>query len=117
YWVSHVHDTFYILGSAVGPHPYPMMVRDFQRVIGDETRRQILEKEGRLPDVIVAAIGGGSNAIGMFYPFIEDQGVALIGVEAAGKGVETEFHAATMTKGTQGVFQGSMSYLLQDEYG
>ncbi|WP_025723081.1 tryptophan synthase subunit beta [Paenibacillus polymyxa] len=117
YWVSHVHDTFYILGSAVGPHPYPMMVRDFQRVIGDETRRQILEKEGRLPDVIVAAIGGGSNAIGMFYPFIEDQGVALIGVEAAGKGVETKFHAATMTKGTQGVFQGSMSYLLQDEYG
>ncbi|AIW40454.1 MULTISPECIES: tryptophan synthase subunit beta [Paenibacillus] len=117
YWVSHVHDTFYILGSAVGPHPYPMMVRDFQRVIGDETRRQILEKEGRLPDVIVAAIGGGSNAIGMFYPFIQDQGVALIGVEAAGKGVETEFHAATMTKGTQGVFQGSMSYLLQDEYG
>ncbi|WDM20260.1 tryptophan synthase subunit beta [Paenibacillus polymyxa] len=117
YWVSHVHNTFYILGSAVGPHPYPMMVRDFQRVIGDETRRQILEKEGRLPDVIVAAIGGGSNAIGMFYPFIEDQGVALIGVEAAGKGIETEFHAATMTKGTQGVFQGSMSYLLQDEYG
>ncbi|MDQ0492002.1 MULTISPECIES: tryptophan synthase subunit beta [Paenibacillus] len=117
YWVSHVHDTFYILGSAVGPHPYPMMVRDFQRVIGDETRRQILEKEGRLPDVVVAAIGGGSNAIGMFYPFIEDEGVALIGVEAAGKGVETEFHAATMSKGTQGVFQGSMSYLLQDEYG
>ncbi|OAZ48590.1 MULTISPECIES: tryptophan synthase subunit beta [Paenibacillus] len=117
YWVSHVHDTFYILGSAVGPHPYPMMVRDFQRVIGDETRRQILEKEGRLPDVVVAAIGGGSNAIGMFYPFIEDQGVALIGVEAAGKGIETEFHAATMSKGTQGVFQGSMSYLLQDEYG
>lgn len=113
YWVSHVHDTFYILGSAVGPHPYPMMVRDFQRVIGDETRRQILEKEGRLPDVVVAAIGGGSNAIGMFYPFIEDQGVALIGVEAAGKGVETEFHAATMSKGTQGVFQGSMSYLLR----
>ncbi|WP_179032758.1 tryptophan synthase subunit beta [Paenibacillus kribbensis] len=117
YWVSHVHDTFYILGSAVGPHPYPMMVRDFQRVIGDETRRQILEKEGRLPDVVVAAIGGGSNAIGMFYPFIEDEGVALIGVEAAGKGVDTEFHAATMSKGTQGVFQGSMSYLLQDEYG
>lgn len=117
YWVSHVHDTFYILGSAVGPHPYPMMVRDFQRVIGDETRRQILEKEGRLPNVVVAAIGGGSNAIGMFYPFIEDQGVALIGVEAAGKGVETEFHAATMSKGTKGVFQGSMSYLLQDEFG
>jgi tryptophan synthase beta chain len=117
YWVSHVHDTFYILGSAVGPHPYPMMVRNFQRVIGDETRRQILEKEGRLPDVVVAAIGGGSNAIGMFYPFIEDHEVALVGVEAAGKGVDTKFHAATMSKGTQGVFQGSMSYLLQDEYG
>lgn len=117
YWVSHVHDTFYILGSAVGPHPYPMMVRNFQRIIGDETRRQILEKEGRLPDVIVAAIGGGSNAIGMFYPFIEDKEVGLVGVEAAGKGVDTQFHAATMSKGTQGVFQGSMSYLLQDQYG
>ncbi|MDO7905065.1 tryptophan synthase subunit beta [Paenibacillus sp. JX-17] len=117
YWVSHVHDTFYILGSAVGPHPYPMMVRNFQRVIGDETRRQILEKEGRLPDHVVAAIGGGSNAIGMFYPFVEDKEVALIGVEAAGKGVETDQHAATMSKGTHGVFQGSMSYLLQDEYG
>lgn len=117
YWVSHVEDTFYILGSAVGPHPYPLMVRNFQRVIGDETRRQILDSEGRLPDVVVAPVGGGSNAIGMFYPFVEDEGVQLIGCEAAGKGVDTEFHAATMTKGTQGVFQGSMSYLLQDEYG
>ncbi|MFB5675572.1 tryptophan synthase subunit beta [Paenibacillus terreus] len=117
YWVSHVHDTFYILGSAVGPHPYPMIVRNFQRVIGDETRRQILESEGRLPDVVVAAIGGGSNAIGMFYPFIEDKEVALVGVEAAGKGIDTDLHAATMSKGTHGVFQGSMSYLLQDEYG
>lgn len=117
YWVSHVHDTFYILGSAVGPHPYPMIVRNFQRVIGDETRRQILESEGRLPDVVVAAIGGGSNAIGMFYPFIEDKEVALVGVEAAGKGMDTDLHAATMSKGTHGVFQGSMSYLLQDEYG
>ncbi|QOS79887.1 tryptophan synthase subunit beta [Paenibacillus sp. JNUCC31] len=117
YWVSNVEDTFYVLGSVVGPHPYPMMVRNFQRVIGDETRRQIQEIEGRLPDVIVAAVGGGSNAIGMFYPFIEDQDVKLIGVEAAGKGVDTEFHAATMSKGTHGVFQGSMSYLLQDEYG
>ncbi|HBU80059.1 MULTISPECIES: tryptophan synthase subunit beta [Paenibacillus] len=117
YWVSHVEDTFYVLGSVVGPHPYPMMVRNFQRVIGDETRRQIQEIEGRLPDVIVAAVGGGSNAIGMFYPFIGDQDVKLIGVEAAGKGVDTEFHAATMSKGTHGVFQGSMSYLLQDEYG
>lgn len=117
YWVSHVHDTFYILGSAVGPHPYPMMVRNFQRVIGDETRRQILEAEGRLPNVVVAAVGGGSNAIGMFYPFLEDETVKLVGVEAAGKGVDTEYHAATMTKGTHGVFQGSMSYLLQDQYG
>ncbi|MBJ9988508.1 tryptophan synthase subunit beta [Paenibacillus favisporus] len=117
YWVSHVDDTFYILGSAVGPHPYPMMVRNFQRIIGDETRRQIQESEGRLPDYVVAAIGGGSNAIGMFYPFIEDKDVRLIGVEAAGKGVETAFHAATMSKGTHGVFQGSMSYLLQDDFG
>ncbi|GIO55262.1 MULTISPECIES: tryptophan synthase subunit beta [Paenibacillus] len=117
YWVSHVDDTFYILGSAVGPHPYPMMVRNFQRIIGDETRRQIQEAEGRLPDYVVAAIGGGSNAIGMFFPFIEDKDVRLIGVEAAGKGVETAFHAATMSKGTHGVFQGSMSYLLQDDFG
>ncbi|MHA6530926.1 tryptophan synthase subunit beta [Paenibacillus sp. BAC0078] len=117
YWVSNVEDTFYVLGSAVGPHPYPMMVRNFQRVIGDETRRQILEAEGRLPDLLVAAVGGGSNAIGMFYPFMEDEQVAMIGVEAAGKGVDTPFHAATMSKGTQGVFQGSLSYLLQDEHG
>ncbi|MCM3784003.1 tryptophan synthase subunit beta [Neobacillus mesonae] len=117
YWVSNVEDTFYILGSAVGPHPYPLIVRNFQRVIGDETRRQILESEGRLPDKIIAAVGGGSNAIGMFYPFINDKEVDLIGCEAAGKGVETEFHAATMSKGTHGVFQGSMSYLLQDEFG
>lgn len=116
YWVSHVDDTFYVLGSAVGPHPYPMMVRNFQRVIGDETRRQILEAEGRLPDVLVAAVGGGSNAIGMFYPFVEDE-VRMIGVEAAGRGIDTPYHAATMSKGTHGVFQGSMSYLLQDEYG
>jgi tryptophan synthase beta chain len=117
YWVSNVEDTFYILGSVVGPHPYPMMVRDFQRIIGDETRRQILESEGRLPDAVVACVGGGSNAIGMFYPFVDDASVKLIGVEAAGEGVDTERHAATMTLGTTGVFQGSMSYLLQDEYG
>ncbi|WP_256872291.1 tryptophan synthase subunit beta [Paenibacillus sp. 79R4] len=117
YWVSHVEDTFYILGSATGPHPYPMMVRNFQRIIGDETRRQILDAEGRLPDMLVAAVGGGSNAIGMFYPFIEDTAVQLVGAEAAGRGVDTEFHAATMTKGSKGVFQGSLSYLLQDEYG
>ncbi|MBP1999550.1 tryptophan synthase beta chain [Paenibacillus shirakamiensis] len=117
YWVSHVQDTFYILGSATGPHPYPLMVRNFQRIIGDETRRQILAAEQRLPDLIVAAVGGGSNAIGMFYPFVEDTAVKLLGVEAAGRGVETEFHAATMTKGTKGVFQGSLSYLLQDAFG
>lgn len=117
YWVSNVHDTYYILGSATGPHPYPMMVRDFQRIIGDETKEQIVEQEGRLPDVIIACVGGGSNAAGMFYPFIEDEAVRLIGVEAAGKGVDTNEHAATMTKGTEGVFQGSYSYLLQDEYG
>ncbi|WP_172240629.1 tryptophan synthase subunit beta [Saccharibacillus endophyticus] len=117
YWVSHVSDTFYILGSAVGPHPYPLIVRNFQRVIGDETRRQILETEGRLPDTIVAAVGGGSNAIGMFYPFVRDQEVEFVGVEAAGKGIDTPLHAATMTLGTKGVFQGSMSYLLQDDYG
>jgi len=117
YWVSNVHDTYYILGSATGPHPYPMMVRDFQRIIGDETKQQIIEQEGRLPDVVIACVGGGSNAAGMFYPFIEDEAVRLIGVEAAGKGIDTNEHAATMTKGTEGVFQGSYSYLLQDEFG
>jgi len=117
YWVSHVDDTYYILGSVTGPHPYPMMVRDFQRVIGLETKDQILEAEGRLPDVIVAAVGGGSNAMGIFHPFVDDTSVRLIGVEAAGRGVDTDKHAATMTKGTPGVFQGSMSYVLQDEGG
>jgi tryptophan synthase beta chain len=117
YWVSHVDDTYYILGSVTGPHPYPMMVRDFQRIIGLETRDQIIEAEGRLPDAIIAAVGGGSNAIGIFHPFVGDTGVRLIGVEAAGRGVDTEEHAATMTKGRPGVFQGSMSYVLQDEGG
>ena len=117
YWVSHVEDTIYIVGSATGPHPYPMMVRDFQRIIGDETRAQALEMIGRLPNAIIACVGGGSNAIGMFYPFVEDKDVRLIGVEAAGEGVDTERHAATMTHGRPGVFQGSMSYLLQDEFG
>ncbi|CAH0118760.1 MULTISPECIES: tryptophan synthase subunit beta [unclassified Paenibacillus] len=117
YWVSNVQDTFYILGSVTGPHPYPMMVRNFQRIIGDEARKQILETEGRLPDVVVAAVGGGSNAMGIFYPFVQDETVRLVGVEAAGRGVDTPYHAATMTKGSQGVFQGSFSYLLQDEYG
>ncbi|WP_054024385.1 tryptophan synthase subunit beta [Bacillus sp. FJAT-28004] len=117
YWVSHVEDTYYILGSVTGPHPYPMMVRDFQRIIGDEARKQILTEEGRLPDYVVAAVGGGSNAMGIFYPFINDDSVKLLGVEAAGRGVDTIEHAATMTKGRHGVFQGSMSYVLQDEYG
>ncbi len=117
YWVSNVQDTYYILGSATGPHPYPMMVRDFQRVIGDETKLQIMESEGRLPDALVACVGGGSNAAGMFYPFVDDQAVRLIGAEAAGRGIHTNEHAATMTMGTPGVFQGSMSYLLQDEFG
>ncbi|KRE54384.1 tryptophan synthase subunit beta [Paenibacillus sp. Soil522] len=117
YWVSHVEDTYYILGSVTGPHPYPMMVRDFQRIIGDEARQQILTEEGRLPDYVVAAVGGGSNAMGIFYPFINDDGVKLLGVEAAGRGVDTIEHAATMTKGRHGVFQGSMSYVLQDEHG
>jgi tryptophan synthase beta chain len=117
YWVSHVEDTYYILGSATGPHPYPLMVRDFQRIIGDEARKQIVEQEGRLPDVVIAAVGGGSNAMGIFYPFVEDKSVRLIGAEAAGRGIDTKEHAATMTMGSPGVFQGSMSYVLQDEYG
>lgn len=117
YWVSHVDDTYYILGSVTGPHPYPMIVRDFQRIIGDETREQIQAQEGRLPDYIVAAVGGGSNAMGIFYPFVQDEAVKLVGVEAAGRGTDTLEHAATMTMGKHGVFQGSLSYVLQDEYG
>lgn len=117
YWVANVEDTFYLLGSVVGPHPYPMMVRDFQRIIGDETKEQILELEGRLPDTVVACVGGGSNAMGIFYPFVQDKNVRLIGVEAAGYGVETDKHAATFAKGTKGVIHGSLTYLLQDEWG
>ncbi|RKD25714.1 tryptophan synthase subunit beta [Ammoniphilus oxalaticus] len=117
YWVSNVEDTFYLLGSVVGPHPYPMIVRDFQRVIGDETKRQILEAEGRLPDTLIACVGGGSNAMGLFYPFMKDENVRMIGVEAAGKGVETDQHAATFAKGRKGVIHGSLTYLLQDEHG
>ena len=117
YWVSNVGDTHYLIGSALGPHPFPTMVRDFQSVIGKETRRQILEKEGRLPDVILACVGGGSNAIGMFHPFVDDPSVRLIGVEAAGEGVETNRHAATLTKGTEGVLHGAFMKLLQDENG
>jgi tryptophan synthase beta chain len=116
-WVTNVRTTHYIIGSVVGPHPYPMMVRDFQSVIGKETRRQILEKEGRLPDYIIACVGGGSNAMGIFYPFAADREVRLIGVEAAGHGIETGVHCATLGAGSPGVLHGAMSYLLQDEDG
>lgn len=116
-WVTNVNDTFYVIGSVVGPHPYPTMVRDFQRIIGDEVKVQILEKEGRYPDYLIACVGGGSNAMGLFYPFREQEGVKMIGVEAAGKGVDTNEHAATITKGTIGVIHGMMTYLLQDDYG
>ncbi|MDZ5473748.1 tryptophan synthase subunit beta [Bacillus sp. 31A1R] len=117
YWVSHVNDTHYILGSVMGPHPFPMMVRDFQSVIGIETRSQFQEIEERLPKAVVACIGGGSNAMGMFYPFIQDEGVRLYGVEAAGLGIQTDKHAASLTKGKPGVLHGSLMYLLQDESG
>lgn len=116
-WVTHVGDTHYIIGSVVGPHPYPMMVRDFQSVIGRETKKQVLEKEGRLPDVLVACVGGGSNAMGLFYPFAQDQAVRFIGVEAAGLGLESGKHAASIAAGERGVLHGSMSFLLQDEDG
>lgn len=117
YWVSHVNDTHYIIGSVMGPHPFPMMVRDFQSVIGQETKKQYLEKEGRLPNAVVACIGGGSNSMGMFYPFIQDEGVRMYGVEAAGLGVETDQHAASLSKGKPGVLHGALMYLLQDEAG
>lgn len=117
YWAAHVTDTHYILGSAVGPHPFPLIVRDFQSVIGKETKRQIVEQTGKLPDAVVACVGGGSNSIGMFYPFIEDESVKLYGVEAAGKGVDTNLHAATLTKGDVGILHGTLSKLLQDEHG
>ncbi|HSP21582.1 MAG TPA: tryptophan synthase subunit beta, partial [Planococcus sp. (in: firmicutes)] len=117
YWVTNVEDTHYLIGSALGPHPFPTMVRDFQSVIGEETRRQIVEHEGRLPDTILACVGGGSNAIGMFYPFLKDASVRLIGVEAAGEGTETDKHAATMTKGTEGVLHGAFMKLLQSDSG
>ncbi len=116
YWVSHVDETFYVIGSVVGPHPYPYMVREFQKIIGEETRQQILAQLGRLPDEVVACVGGGSNAIGMFYPFLQDD-VALRGVEAAGHGLSTEKHAATLTLGRPGVIHGALTYLLQDEFG
>ncbi len=116
YWVQHCEDHFYMIGSVVGPHPYPFMVREFQRVIGEESKKQFQEKEGGLPDKVIACVGGGSNAIGMFAPFVEDA-VNLIGVEAAGKGIDTPLHAATLTKGTKGVIHGSLTYLIQDEHG
>jgi tryptophan synthase beta chain len=116
-WVTNVETTHYIIGSVVGPHPFPEIVRDFQSVIGKETKRQILEKEGRLPDAIVACVGGGSNAMGIFYPFIEDKEVRLIGVEAGGKGLESGEHAASLLKGSVGVLHGMKSYFLQNEEG
>jgi len=115
-WVANVQETYYLIGSVVGPHPYPLMVRDFQSVIGRETRAQCLKKEGRLPDTIVACVGGGSNAMGIFYPFVHDD-VELIGVEAGGKGIETGEHSATLCAGEAGVLHGTLSYLLQDADG
>ena len=116
-WTNRIADTHYVLGSVMGAHPFPMMVRDFQSIISREAREQILEKEGKLPAAVLACVGGGSNAIGMFYHFIPDEGVQLIGCEAAGKGVDTEEHAATMTKGTVGIFHGMKSYFCQNAYG
>jgi tryptophan synthase beta chain len=116
-WVTNVNDTYYLLGSAVGPAPYPEIVRDFQSVIGRETRRQVLEIVGRLPDCVVACVGGGSNAIGMFHPFLGDAVVRLVGVEAGGRGLDTGLHAASLAAGTIGVLHGAKSYLLQDEHG
>ena len=116
-WVTNVRHTHYILGTAYGAHPYPVMVRNFQRIIGDEARRQILEKEERLPDLLIACVGGGSNAIGLFYPFLEDHSVGMLGVEAGGEGIKPEKHAARFQGGSLGVLQGTQSYILQDEHG
>jgi tryptophan synthase beta chain len=116
-WVTNVENTYYLIGSVVGPHPYPLIVREFQRVIGKETKEQILNAEGRLPDTIIACVGGGSNAMGIFYDFLEDEQVELIGVEAAGKGIETGEHGASICAGTEGVLHGMYSKLLQDEHG
>lgn len=118
YWVSRVDDTYYLLGSVVGPHPYPTMVRDFQVIIGKETKKQIMNVEGRLPDYIIACVGGGSNSIGIFYPFLDNaDSVKLIGVEAGGKGIKSGKHGATLGYGDKGVFHGAFSYVLQDDYG
>ena len=116
FWSGAVADTFYVIGSVAGPHPYPAMVRDFQRVIGLETREQIMEQIGRMPDVLVACVGGGSNAMGLFHPFLDDP-VEMVGVEAAGKGIDSGQHAATLGQGSVGVLHGSKSYLLQDTDG
>ncbi|KIL17170.1 tryptophan synthase subunit beta [Bacillus sp. FSL K6-3312] len=116
YWVQHCSDHFYMIGSVVGPHPYPQIVSEFQRMIGDEAKEQMLKKEGRLPHKVIACVGGGSNAIGMYRAFLDDE-IDLIGVEAAGKGIDTPLHAATITKGTKGVIHGSLTYLIQDEFG
>lgn len=116
YWVQHCRDHFYMIGSVVGPHPYPQIVSEFQRMIGDEAKEQLLEKEGRLPHKVIACVGGGSNAIGMYRAFLDEE-VDIIGVEAAGKGIDTPLHAATITKGTKGVIHGSLTYLIQDEFG
>jgi tryptophan synthase beta chain len=116
-WVTNVHDTYYIIGTAAGPHPYPMLVRDFQAVIGNEAKEQMKAAEGRLPDTLVACIGGGSNAIGLFHPFLDDTSVRIIGVEAAGHGVESGQHAASLTAGRPGVLHGNRTYLLQDDDG
>src|SRR5216117_2462166 len=116
-WVTNVRTTHYILGTVYGAHPYPLMVRNFQRVIGDEARRQILEKEERLPDLLIACVGGGSNAMGLFYPFLQDESVKMVGVEAGGEGLQPEQHAARFQGGSLGVLQGTQSYILQDQYG
>lgn len=116
-WVTNVDDTFYIIGTVAGPHPYPAMVRDFQAIIGREARQQLLEKEGKLPDALIACVGGGSNAIGLFYDFLPDESVAIYGVEAGGKGLETGEHAAPLCKGTPGVLHGNRTYLMQDDNG
>lgn len=116
-WVTNVETTYYLIGSVVGPHPYPMIVRDLQSVIGQETREQILRKEGRLPDALIACVGGGSNAIGTFHPFVDDQDVEMYGVEASGQGIETGRHAASLCAGAEGVFHGMLTYVLQDEHG
>ncbi len=116
-WATNIETTFYCIGSVMGPHPYPAMVRDFQKIIGEETKKQMQEKEGKLPDCVVACVGGGSNAMGAFYDFIKDESVRLVGAEAAGMGVDTNKHAATMAKGTKGIFHGMKSYFLQNEEG